>query len=127
MGRSMARAGGFAKPGGNPWAEALLRRPPERATTETCRRRSHRGGRQARGVFQGLADTGLIRPLLSVAVVLLVCVTLSAIGIRRSDGKRMLLGVSCAPSEAETHWRTFIASSLPSTLNHRTPHLLKPT
>lgn len=38
------------------------------------------------------------------------CAILSAIGIRRSDGKRMVLGVSCALSEAETHWRDFLNS-----------------
>jgi transposase-like protein len=36
------------------------------------------------------------------------CAVFSAIGIRRSDGKRMALGVSAAISEAEPHWRTFI-------------------
>lgn len=38
------------------------------------------------------------------------CATLKAIGIRRDDGKRMLLGVSCALSEAELHWRQFLVS-----------------
>lgn len=37
------------------------------------------------------------------------CATLIAHGIRRDDGKRMILGVSCALSEAEVHWRTFLA------------------
>lgn len=36
------------------------------------------------------------------------CATLIAHGIRRSDGKRMILGVSCALSEAEVHWREFL-------------------
>jgi transposase-like protein len=36
------------------------------------------------------------------------CAVFSAIGIRRSDGKRMALGVSAAISEAEPHWRAFI-------------------
>jgi putative transposase len=36
------------------------------------------------------------------------CATLIAHGIRRSDGKRMILGVSCALSEAEIHWRDFL-------------------
>jgi transposase-like protein len=36
------------------------------------------------------------------------CATLKAIGIRRDDGKRMILGVSCALSEAEVHWREFL-------------------
>jgi transposase-like protein len=36
------------------------------------------------------------------------CATLIAIGIRKDDGKRMILGVSCALSEAEIHWRTFL-------------------
>ena len=35
------------------------------------------------------------------------CATLIAIGTRRDDGKRMILGVSCALSEAEVHWREF--------------------
>ncbi len=38
------------------------------------------------------------------------CATLIAIGIRRSDGKRMILGVSTALSEAEVHWREFLHS-----------------
>jgi transposase-like protein len=38
------------------------------------------------------------------------CATLKAIGIRRDDGKRMILGVSCALSEAEIHWREFLVS-----------------
>ena len=36
------------------------------------------------------------------------CATLIAIGVRRDDGKRMILGVSCALSEAEVHWREFL-------------------
>ena len=36
------------------------------------------------------------------------CAVLTAIGIRRSDGKRMALGVSAAISEAEPHWRAFV-------------------
>ena len=36
------------------------------------------------------------------------CATLIAHGIRRDDGKRMILGVSCALSEAEVHWRGFL-------------------
>lgn len=32
------------------------------------------------------------------------CATLIAQGVRRSDGKRMILGVSCTLSEAEVHW-----------------------
>jgi transposase-like protein len=36
------------------------------------------------------------------------CATLIAHGVRRSDGKRMILGVSCALSEAEIHWREFL-------------------
>jgi transposase-like protein len=36
------------------------------------------------------------------------CTTLIAHGIRRDDGKRMILGVSCALSEAEVHWRGFL-------------------
>ena len=38
------------------------------------------------------------------------CATLKAIGIRRDDGKRMILGVSCALSEAEVHWREFLVA-----------------
>lgn len=38
------------------------------------------------------------------------CATLIAHGIRRGDGKRMILGVSCALSEAEIHWREFLSS-----------------
>jgi putative transposase len=36
------------------------------------------------------------------------CATLIAYGIRCDDGKRMILGVSCALSEAEVHWRCFL-------------------
>ena len=36
------------------------------------------------------------------------CATLIAHGIRRDNGKRMILGVSCALSEAEVHWRGFL-------------------
>ena len=36
------------------------------------------------------------------------CATLIAHGIHRDDGKRMILGVSCALSEAEVHWRGFL-------------------
>jgi len=38
------------------------------------------------------------------------CATLIAIGVRRRDGKRVILGVSCALSEAEVHWREFLTS-----------------
>lgn len=38
------------------------------------------------------------------------CAILTAIGVRRSDGNRMILGVSCALSEAEAHWRKFLKS-----------------
>lgn len=38
------------------------------------------------------------------------CATLIAIGIRRDNGKRLVLGVSCAISEAEIHWRNFFTS-----------------
>jgi len=37
------------------------------------------------------------------------CATLIAIGIRRDNGKRSILGVSCALSEAEVHWRSFLS------------------
>lgn len=36
------------------------------------------------------------------------CATLIAHGIRRDNGKRLILGVSCALSEAEVHWRGFL-------------------
>lgn len=36
------------------------------------------------------------------------CATLIAIGVRRDDGKRMVLGVSCSLSEAEVHWRAYL-------------------
>jgi transposase-like protein len=38
------------------------------------------------------------------------CALLTAIGVRRDDGKRMVLGVSAALSEAEVHWRAFLVS-----------------
>ena len=38
------------------------------------------------------------------------CAVFTAIGVRRDDGKRMILGVSAALSEAEVHWRTFLVS-----------------
>ena len=38
------------------------------------------------------------------------CAVLTAIGICRDTGKRMVLGVSAAISEAEPHWRGFLAS-----------------
>jgi len=38
------------------------------------------------------------------------CATLIAIGVRREDGKRMILDMSCALSEAEVHWREFADS-----------------
>lgn len=38
------------------------------------------------------------------------CAVLTAIGICRETGKRMVLGVSAAISEAEPHWRKFLAS-----------------
>ena len=38
------------------------------------------------------------------------CAVLSAIGVRRSDGRRMALGLSAAISEAEPHWRAFLNS-----------------
>lgn len=38
------------------------------------------------------------------------CATLIAIGVRREDGKRIILGVSCTLSEAEIHWREFLNS-----------------
>jgi hypothetical protein len=36
------------------------------------------------------------------------CATLTAYGIGCNDGKRIILGVSCALSEAEVHWREFL-------------------
>ena len=38
------------------------------------------------------------------------CAVLTAIGVRREDGKRMVLGVSAKLSEAEPHWRDFLIS-----------------
>ena len=38
------------------------------------------------------------------------CAVLIAIGIRKSDGKRQILGVSVSLSEAEIHWRDFLQS-----------------
>jgi putative transposase len=38
------------------------------------------------------------------------CAVLIAIGVRRDNGKRIILGVSAAISEAEPHWRGFLAS-----------------
>jgi putative transposase len=38
------------------------------------------------------------------------CAVLTAIGVRRQDGKRMILGVSAKLSEAEVHWRDFLVS-----------------
>jgi transposase-like protein len=38
------------------------------------------------------------------------CATLIVIGVRRDDGRRMILGVSCALSEAEVHWRELLKS-----------------
>ena len=38
------------------------------------------------------------------------CALLTAIGVRRDDGKRMVLGVCAALSEAEVHWRAFLVS-----------------
>lgn len=38
------------------------------------------------------------------------CAVLTAIGVRREDGRRMILGVSAALSEAEVHWRTFFSA-----------------
>lgn len=38
------------------------------------------------------------------------CAVLIAIGIRRDNGKRMILGASTALSENEVHWRTFLSS-----------------
>ena len=38
------------------------------------------------------------------------CAVLIGIGIRRDNGKRMILGTSTALSENEVHWRTFLSS-----------------
>jgi len=38
------------------------------------------------------------------------CAVFTAIGIRSLDGKRTILGVSISLSEAEVHWRSFLAS-----------------
>ena len=37
------------------------------------------------------------------------CAVLIAVGIRRSDGKRIILGCSVSLSEAEVHWREFLS------------------
>jgi transposase-like protein len=37
------------------------------------------------------------------------CAVLIAIGVRSSDGKRLVLGTSVSLSEAEVHWREFLA------------------
>lgn len=42
--------------------------------------------------------------------VLMDCATLIVIGVQRGNGKRMILGVSCALSESEIHWREFLDS-----------------
>jgi putative transposase len=36
--------------------------------------------------------------------------TLIAYGIKREDGKSIFIGVSCALSEAEVHWRNFLST-----------------
>lgn len=36
------------------------------------------------------------------------CATLIAIGVRRDNGKRMILGVSCSLNEGEVYWREFL-------------------
>ena len=46
------------------------------------------------------------------------CALLIAIGIRKSDGKRLVLGCSVALSEAEIHWREFLSSLKSRGLNH---------
>lgn len=38
------------------------------------------------------------------------CAVLTAIGVRRQDGHRMILGCSVSLSEAEVHWREFLSS-----------------
>ena len=38
------------------------------------------------------------------------CAVLKVIGVHREDGKRMILGVSAALSEAEPHWRSSLMS-----------------
>lgn len=38
------------------------------------------------------------------------CAVFTAIGVARDNGKRMVLGVSAALSEAEVHWREFLVS-----------------
>lgn len=42
--------------------------------------------------------------------VVIGCAVLIAVGIRRSDGKRSVLGCSVSLSEAEVHWREFLSS-----------------
>ena len=38
------------------------------------------------------------------------CAVLIAIGIRESDGRRVIPGISVSLSEAEVHWRGFLQS-----------------
>lgn len=38
------------------------------------------------------------------------CAVFTAIGVQRDNGRRMVLGVSAALSEAEVHWRDFLTS-----------------
>jgi transposase-like protein len=45
-----------------------------------------------------------------VAGIVRSCAVLTAIGINAQDGKRTILGVSISLSEAEVHWRDFLAS-----------------
>ena len=46
------------------------------------------------------------------------CALLIAIGIRKCDGKRLVLGCSVSLSEAEVHWREFLSSLKSRGLNH---------
>jgi putative transposase len=51
------------------------------------------------------------RPLPEIAHLIIDATYIKVrIGVRRDNGKRMVLGVSAALSEAEVHWRSFLVS-----------------
>jgi hypothetical protein len=50
------------------------------------------------------------------------CAVLTAIGVRREDGKRMILGVSAKLSEADLYWRDFLVAL--KERRHRHPRLI---
>jgi transposase-like protein len=53
------------------------------------------------------------------------CAKLIARGIRRDDGKRMILGIRCALSEAEVHWRDFLNGLKERGIGHSRPSHLR--